>query len=97
METINLDKQLIPHLEPIINQTLDMIESVSKEEGFDKQEAKNLLNQLKEEFGEYTHLLSPQTQGRILEINHFTLGDGEVYEMTDNQQNTQPFDDNARE
>jgi hypothetical protein len=83
METINLDKQLIPHLEPIINQTLDMIESVSKEEGFDKREAKALLNQLKEEFGEYTHLLSPQIQGRILEINHFTLGNDKVYEMTD--------------
>jgi hypothetical protein len=97
METINLDKQLIPYLEPVINQTLDMVESISKEEGFNRQEVKTLLNQLEEEFGEYTHLLSPQIKGRILEINHFILGDDKVYEITDEQQNTQPLDNNAKE
>lgn len=69
MEINNLDKQLIPYLEPVIKQTLDMVEEILKENNSSWEEGKNLLFQLEKEFGEYNHMLSPQIQGRILEIN----------------------------
>jgi hypothetical protein len=70
----DLDKQLIPHLEPIINQTLDMIEGTFDQSDFSWEGGRELLSQLQEEFGEYISMLSPQTQGRILEI-HDKLSD----------------------
>jgi hypothetical protein len=69
MEINNLDKQLIPYLEPVIKQTLDMIEGIFKENKVDEGEINELLYQLDEEFKDYIHLLSPQIQGRILEIH----------------------------
>ena len=69
MEINNLDKQLIPYLEPVIKQTLDMIEGIFNENTVDEGEINELLYQLDEEFKEYIHMLSPQIQGRILEIH----------------------------
>ena len=69
METINLDKQIIPYLEPVISQTLDLIEGNLNEKGFDEGEVNELLYQLDEEFGEYINLLSPQIRGRLMEIH----------------------------
>jgi hypothetical protein len=76
----NLDKQLIPYMEHVINQTLNMVESLSKEEIFDKKEIRHLITELESEFGDYTTLLSPQIQGKILEIHDFLLKDNDIYE-----------------
>lgn len=88
----NLEKQFIPYLEPIINQTLEMVESISKEENFDRDEINNLLNQLKENFGEYIHMMSPETQGRILEINYQLTGFDRMHDLQDSPPNIQPFE-----
>jgi hypothetical protein len=93
----NLDKQLVPYMEHVIDQTLNMIELVSKEESFDKKEINKLIFELKSEFGDYLTLLSPQIQGRIMEINHYILDNNKVYEESNDQPNTQPFEDNAKE
>jgi hypothetical protein len=81
MEIDNLDKQLIPHLEPIINQTLEMIENMFEEEEFDEGEVNELLYQLDEEFGEYIHMLSPQIRGRLMEIHDKLLNTNIVYDL----------------
>ncbi len=73
----NLEKQIIGYLEPVINQTLEMVEIISKGEDFDKTEVRKLLNELQEDFGEYIHMMSPETQDRILDIN-CELSDFEV-------------------
>jgi transcription initiation factor TFIID subunit TAF12 len=65
----NLDKQLIPYLEPVVKQVLDIIDEIINKENFDEGEVNELLYQLNDEFGEYINMLSPQTQGRILEIH----------------------------
>jgi transcription initiation factor TFIID subunit TAF12 len=65
----NLDKQLIPYLEPVVKQVLDIIDEIINKENFDEGEVNELLYQLNDEFGEYLNMLSPQTQGRILEIH----------------------------
>jgi hypothetical protein len=71
MEEINFDKQLIPLLEPIIAQSLDMIEKlIDSGENFSKDEASKLLLDLEDNFGEYKHLLSPKIYGRIMEVNY---------------------------
>jgi hypothetical protein len=80
METINLDKQIIPYLEPVISQTLDIIEETLSEEGFDEGEVNELLYQLDEEFGEYITMLSPQIRGRLMEIHDKLLNNNIVYD-----------------
>lgn len=92
----NLDKQLVPYMEHVIGQTLNMVESISKEEGFDKKEIGKLISELNSEFGDYLALLSPQIQGRIMEINHYMLDDNKVYEESNDQPNIQPFENNAK-
>jgi len=64
----NLEKQFIPYLEPIINQTLEMIETISEGEDFDGDEANKLLKELQEDFGEYINILSPEILNRILKM-----------------------------
>lgn len=74
VEENNFEEQLIPYLEPIINQSLDMIEKVIKsKENFSKDEISKLLLDLEDNFGNYKHLLSSKTYGRIMEINHYLL------------------------
>jgi hypothetical protein len=75
---IDLNKQLVPYMEHVIGQTLNMVESISKEEGFDKKEMGKLISELNNEFGDYLTLLSPQIQGKIMEINDYILRDDEV-------------------
>jgi NADH:ubiquinone oxidoreductase subunit E len=89
----NLERQLIPYLEPIINQTIEMIEIISKEENFNKSEISKLLNELQENFGEYIHMMSPKTQGRILDINYQLAKVNEVYDLKNSPLNTQPFEE----
>lgn len=89
----NLEKQFIPYLEPIINQTLEMIEIISKGENFDKSEISKLLNELQENFGEYIHMMSPETQGKILEVNYQLAEFDKVYDPQDSPLNTQPFEE----
>jgi hypothetical protein len=93
----NLDKQLVPYMEHIIGQTLNMVESISKEESFNKKEIGKLISELNNEFGDYLILLSPQIQGRIMEINHYISNDDKVYEESNDQPNIQPFENNAKE
>ena len=93
----NLDKQLVPYMEHIINQTLNMVESLSEEESFDRKEMGKLIFELKNNFGDYITLLSPQIQGRITEINDYILGDDKVYEMENDQPNIQPFENDAKD
>ena len=76
----NLDKQLVPYMEHVIGQTLNMVESISKEEGFDKKEIGKLISELKNNFGDYITLLSPQIKGRLLKINDRILKDDTVHE-----------------
>jgi hypothetical protein len=94
---MDLNKQLVPYMEHIINQTLNMVESLSKEEIFDKKEMGKLISELNNEFGDYLTLLSPQIQGRIMEINHYISNDDKIYELENTSPNTQPFEDNAKE
>ena len=82
-EEDNLEKQFIPYLEPIINQTLEMVEEMLSEENFDEGEINELLYQLQEDFGEYIHIISPQIRGRILEIHDRILSLDNIYESTD--------------
>ena len=71
MEEDNFDKQLIPLLEPIIVQSLDMIEKIMDSgENFSRNEVSNLFLNLEENFGEYKHLLSPKIYGRIMDMNY---------------------------
>jgi hypothetical protein len=83
-------------MEHIINQTLDMVESLSKEKGLDVKEISKLISELEIEFGDYTTLLSPQIQGRIMEINHYILNNNKIYEESNAPLNTQPFDNNSK-
>ncbi len=70
-EENNFEKQLIPYLEPIITQSLNMIEKlIDSGENFSKDEASKLLLDLEDNFGEYKHLLSPKTYGKIMEVNY---------------------------
>lgn len=87
----NLEKQFIPYLEPIINQTLEMVEIISKGENFDKSEISRLLNELQENFGEYIHMMSPETQGKILEVSYQLTEFDKIYDLQDSPLNTQPF------
>lgn len=91
-EETNLEKQFIPYLEPIVNQTLEMVEIISKGEDFDKSEIIKLLDQLQEDFGEYIHIMSPETQGRILEVSYQLADFDEIYDLQDAPLNTQPFE-----
>jgi len=75
---IDLNKQLVPYMEHVIGQTLNMVKSISKEEGFNKKEMGKLIFELNNEFGDYLTLLSPQIQGKIMEINDYILRDDEV-------------------
>jgi len=93
---MDLNKQLVPYMEHIINQTLDMVESLSKEKGLDVKEISKLISELEIEFGDYTTLLSPQIQGRIMEINHYILNNNKIYEGSNTSLNTQPFDNNSK-
>ena len=92
-EEDNLEKQFIPYLEPIVNQILEMVEMISKGEDFDKSEIIKLLDQLQEDFGEYIHMMSPETQGRILEVSYQLEGFDEEYDLQDTPPNTQPFEE----
>ena len=76
----NLEKQLIPYLEPIINQTLEMIEGMLGEGNLDEGEINELLYKLEEEFGEYMSMLSPQIHGKILKIHDKLLNSDDVHE-----------------
>jgi hypothetical protein len=77
----NLDKQLVPYMEHVIGQTLDMVEKLFVDtDNIDKKEIKNLLTHLKEDFGDYITLLSPKIQGRLFEINDKILKDDTVHE-----------------
>jgi NADH:ubiquinone oxidoreductase subunit E len=88
MEEDNLEKQFIPYLEPIVNQTLEMVETISKGENFDKSEIIKLLNELQDNFGEYIHMMSPETQGRILEVSYQLDNFDEIYDLQDAPPNT---------
>lgn len=79
----SLEKQFIPYLESIINQTLEMVEEMLGEDNFDEGEINELLYQLQEDFGEYINMLSPQIRGRILEIHDKLLNLDNIYESTD--------------
>ena len=79
----SLEKQFIPYLESIINQTLEMVEEMLGEDNFDEGEINELLYQLQEDFGEYINMLSPQIRGRILEIHDKLLNLNNIYESTD--------------
>ena len=71
IEENNFEKQLIPYLEPVILQSLDMIETlIDSGENFSKNEASKLLLDLENNFGEYKHLLSTKTYGKIMEVNY---------------------------
>jgi len=71
IEEDNFDKQLIPLLEPIIAQSLDMIEKIMESgEDFSRDEISSLILDLEENFGEYKHLLSSKIYGRIMNINY---------------------------
>jgi hypothetical protein len=71
IEEDNFDKQLIPLLEPIIAQSLDMIEQIMNSgEDFSRDEISSLILDLEENFGEYKHLLSSKIYGRIMNINY---------------------------
>jgi hypothetical protein len=71
MKEIDFDKQLIPLLEPIIAQSLDMIEKImASGEDFSRDEVSSLILDLEENFGEYKHLLSPKIYGRIMDMNY---------------------------
>ena len=94
---MDLNKQLVPYMEHIIGQTLNMVESISKEESFNKKEMGKLISELNNEFGDYLTLLSPQIQGRIMEINHYILNNDKVYEESNDQPNIQPFENDAKE
>jgi hypothetical protein len=95
---IDLNKQLIPYMEHVINQTLNMVDKIFVDtDNIDRVEISRLLTQLNDEFKDYIILLSPQTQGRLMEINHHILGNDKIYEMKDNQLNIQSFDNNAKE
>jgi hypothetical protein len=93
---MDLSKQLVPYMEHIINQTLDMVESLSKEKNLDNKEISKLISELEIEFGDYITLLSPQIQGRIMEINHYILNNNKIYEESNAPLNTQPFDNNSK-
>lgn len=81
MEEIEFDKQLIPLLEPIIAQSLDMIERImGLGENFSRDEVSSLILDLEENFGEYKHLLSPKIYGRIMDMNYKLSGFDKVYD-----------------
>jgi hypothetical protein len=81
MEEIDFDKQLIPLLEPIIAQSLDMIEKIMETgEDFSRDEVSSLILDLENNFGEYKHLLSPKIYGRIMEINYKLSGFDKIYD-----------------
>jgi hypothetical protein len=81
MEEIDFDKQLIPLLEPIIAQSLDMIEKImASGEDFSRGEVSSLILDLEENFGEYKHLLSPKIYGRIVDMNYKLSGFDKVYD-----------------
>ena len=81
MEEIDFDKQLIPLLEPIIAQSLDMIEKIMDSgEDFSRDEVSSLILDLEENFGEYKHLLSPKIYGRIMDVNYKLSDIGKVYD-----------------
>ena len=81
MEEIDFDKQLIPLLEPIIAQSLDMIEKIMESgEDFSRNEVFSLILDLENNFGEYKHLLSPKIYGRIMEINYKLSGFDKIYD-----------------
>jgi hypothetical protein len=78
---MDLNKQLVPYMEHVINQTLDMVDGIFVDtDNSDRGEISRLLTQLDEEFKDYLTLLSPQTQGRILEIKDKVLKDNTVYD-----------------
>jgi hypothetical protein len=78
---IDFDKQLIPLLEPIIAQSLNMIEKIiNSGENFDRDEVSNLLLDLEDNFGEYKHLLSPKIYGRIMDMNYKLSDFDKVYD-----------------
>jgi hypothetical protein len=79
----NLEKQVVPYMEFIVNQTLEMVESISDREDFDKGEVTELLYQLQEDFGEHINILSVKTRDRILKIHDKLLDLDGVYESTD--------------
>jgi hypothetical protein len=80
-EEIDFDKQLIPLLEPIIAQSLDMIEKIMDSgEDFNRDEVSSLILDLEENFGEYKHLLSPKIYGRIMDMNYKLSGFNKVYD-----------------
>jgi hypothetical protein len=81
MEEIDFDKQLIPLLEPIIAQSLDMIEKIMDSgEDFPRDEVSSLILDLEENFGEYKHLLSPKIYGRIVDMNYKLSEFDKVYD-----------------
>lgn len=87
METDNLNRQLVPYLEVIINQTLEEIESIFNEDQFDEGEVNELLYQLEDEFGEYIGMLSPQIRGRFMEIHDKLLNGNNVYDNKETIEN----------
>jgi hypothetical protein len=79
----DLEKQLIPYLEPIVNQTLDIIEGMFDEGNFNEGEINELLYQLQDNFGEYINILSPQIRGKISKIHDKLLGLDNIYDPKD--------------
>ena len=78
---IDFDKQLIPLLEPIIAQSLNMIEKIiNSGEDFDRDEVSSLLLDLEDNFGEYKHLLSPKIYGRIMDVSYKLSDFDKVYD-----------------
>ena len=92
-EEDNLEKQSIPYLELIVNQTLEMIKIISKGKDFDKSEIIKLLNELQNDFEEYIYMLSPETQDKILDISYQLEGIDEEYDLQKTPPNIQPFEE----
>ncbi len=90
-----LDKNLAPLLGTLVTQTLDMIESLLKEEELDKKELQFLLEELKDIIEGNENLLSPKIKGKLMEITQYTLGISEGYDLIDVPQNTQSFDNDT--
>jgi len=68
-------------MEHVINQTLNMVDGIFVDtDNIDRVEISRLLTQMDEEFKDYLTSLSPQTQGRLMEIKDKMLKDDTAYE-----------------
>ena len=95
---IDLNKQLVPYIEHVINQTLNMVDGIFVDtDNTNRAEISKLLNNLEEDFGDYLTLLSPQIQGRLMEIKGKMLNDDIVRELLNAPPNTPLFENDTKE